>query len=149
MDFFFLKKSYDVKITEIGNKIPSISGLATISASTTVDNKIPNVSSRNYKNYNTKICEIGKKVTDHDHDKYTTTSEFNKLTTKNFAARLVQANLVTKTDLDTKLISLNNKINSNKTKNVLVQNELKQLQVFDSSYFRGKNRFEDDGTQNY
>ena len=55
MDFFKKKTGYDVKITEIGNKIPSISGLATISASTAVDNKIPNVSSRNYKNCNTRI----------------------------------------------------------------------------------------------
>ena len=50
-----------------------------------------------------------KKVTDHDHDKYITTSEFNNLTAKSFAARLAQGNLVTKTDYDTKLISLNKK----------------------------------------
>ena len=30
--------------------------------------------------YDTKIREIEKKVTDHDHDKYITTPEFNKLT---------------------------------------------------------------------
>ena len=40
-------------------------------------------------------------------------------------------------------------MNSNKTKHVLVENELKKIQAFDSSYFRGKNHFEDDGTQNY
>ena len=62
---------------------------------------------------------------------------------------MVQANLVTNKDLDDKLISLNKNINSNKTKHLLVDNELKQLQVFNSSYFRGKNHFEDDGTQNY
>ena len=56
MDFFLKKKtSYDVKITEIKNKIPSISGLATISALGAVENKIPNISSRKYKNYKTKI----------------------------------------------------------------------------------------------
>ena len=33
-----------LKITEIKNKIPSISGLATNSALTAVENKIPNVS---------------------------------------------------------------------------------------------------------
>ena len=32
---------------------------------------------------------------------------------------------------------------------MLVENELKKLQTFDSSYFRGKNYFEKDGTQNY
>ena len=38
--------------------------------------------------YNTKINEIEKKITDHNHDKYITTPEFNKLTSENFAARL-------------------------------------------------------------
>ena len=36
--------------------------------------------------YDTKVSEIEKKVTDHDHDKYITTSEFNKLTAEHFAA---------------------------------------------------------------
>ena len=51
-----------------------------------------------------------KKVDNYDYDEYLTTSEFNKLTTENFAARLVQANLVTKADFDTNLISLNKKL---------------------------------------
>ena len=38
----------------------------------------------------------------------------------------------------------------NKTKNLLVENELKRLKTFDSSYFIGKSHFkEEDGTQNY
>ena len=45
-------------------------------------------------------------------------------------------------------MSLNKKINSNKTKHVLVENQLKKLQTFDSVYVRGKSHFED-GTQNY
>ena len=32
---------------------------------------------------------------------------------------------------------------------MLVENELKKLQKFDSSYFKGKGHFEEDGTQNY
>ena len=47
------------------------------------------------------------------------------------------------------LISLNKKINSNKAKHVLVENELIKLQTFDLSYFQGKNHFEEDSTQNY
>ena len=47
------------------------------------------------------------------------------------------------------MISLNKKSNSNKTKHLFVENELKKLQAFDSNYFRGKNYFEEDGTQNY
>ena len=54
-----------------------------------------------------------------------------------------------KTDFDAKLSSLNRKITSNKTKHVLVGNELKKLKTFDSGYFIGKNYFEEDGTQNY
>ena len=92
---------------------------------------------------------IKKKVIDHDHDKYIAISEFNNLAAKNFAARLAQADLITKTDLDNKLISLNRKTNSYKTKHVLVENVFKKLQTFDSSYFRGKSHFEEDGTQDY
>ena len=41
--------------------------------------------------YNTKINEIEKKITGHDHVIYITTQKFNKLTSQNFAARVVQA----------------------------------------------------------
>ena len=57
-----------------------------------------------------------KKNTDHNHDKYIATPEFNKLPAENFA----QANLITK-----KLTSINRKITSNRTKNLLVDYELK------------------------
>ena len=73
----------------------------------------------------------------------------NKFTAENFAARLAQADLVTKTDFDNKLSSLKKKITSNKTKHLIVENELKKLETFDSIYFRSKSHFEDDGTQNY
>ena len=32
---------------------------------------------------------------------------------------------------------------------LLVENELKKIKTFDSSYLRGKNQFEEDGTQYY
>ena len=67
-----------------------------------------------------KLGKLKNKVTDHDHDKHATTAEFNNLTAKRFAARLAQANLVTKTDFDTKLISLNKRNKANKTKHLLV-----------------------------
>ena len=117
---------------------------------TAVENKTPDVSSLVEKTvYNAKILHIEKKVTDHNHDKYITTSEFNKLPTETFKARLAQANLVAKTDFDNRLTSLNKNIILNKTKHLLVENELKKLQTFDSSYFKGKNSFDDDGPQNY
>ena len=95
--------------------MPSITGLVTNAALTAVENKMPKVSNLVKKTgYNTKISEIENKV--NDHDEYTITSEFNKLTTKDFKARLTQANLVTKTNFDAKLASLNKKITSNKIK---------------------------------
>ena len=97
--------------------IPNITNLAL----TAVENKIPG------------------------HNKYTTTLEFNNLTAEHFAARLVQANLVSKndianfvkkTDFDDKLKYLNKKITSNKTKHTLVENEFKKLQTFDLSLYQ-------------
>ena len=45
---------------------------------------------------------------------------------------------MTKTDFDTQLKKVSNRVTSNKSKPLLVQTELKNLQKFDSSYFRGK-----------
>ena len=96
------KTDFNTRVTEIQNKAPSISGLATNSALTAIENKIPDVRS-----------------------------------------------LVKKTNFNAKLTSLNTKITTNKSKHLLVENELKKLNTFDSSYFKGKNHFEEDGTQNY
>ena len=98
--------------------------------------------------YDTKIIEIENKLDNHDHDKYITTAEFNTLAAAVFNARLAQANLVTKTNFDNTVSSLDSKIAANKTKSESIENELK-LKAFDSSYFIGKSHFEEDGTQNY
>ena len=37
----------------------------------------------------------------------------------------------------------------NKTKNLVIENELEKLKTFDSVYFRGKSHFEENGTQNW
>ena len=93
--------------------------------------------------YDTKISDIEKKITDHEHGKYITTSEFNQLTTEIFNARLALANLITKIDFDARLQS-SKRITS---KHFLIENEQKKLEKFDAAYFRGKNYFDD--TQNY
>ena len=75
---------------------------------------------------NTKISEIENKINDHNHTKYSTTQEFIKLTSENFAVRLKQTNLANKTDIlditdfakkdfDDKLKILKKKVTSNKT----------------------------------
>ena len=46
-------------------------------------------------------------------------------------------------------MSLNRKFTQNKTKLLLAENELNKLKTFDSSYFIGKSRFDEDGTQYY
>ena len=91
--------SLNAKINEVKNEIPSITNLATTTALTAIENKIP------------------------DHSKYITTPKFNELTAEHFTARLKQANLPTKGDItdfvkrahfDDKLKNLNKKVTSNK-----------------------------------
>ena len=72
---------------------------------------------------------------------------------ENVAARLPEANLVSEndtanfvnqTDFDDKLKQLNKKVTSNKTKHVLVENELKS-----SNLFLAQSYFNIDGAQLY
>ena len=117
---FVLKTNGNTKITELENKTPSISNLATKTALTTVENKIPSISYLVKKTgYNTKVIEIEKKLADHNHDKYIDTSKINTLATNVFNTRIAQANLITKTNFDPKLSSLNRKITANKTRHFL------------------------------
>ena len=144
------KLDYNAKITEIEIETPSISGLATNASSTAVENKTLDVSSSVKKtDYDTKTCEFEKTLTDHNYDEYITIPEFIKLSEEVFDERLKQANVVTKADFDDKRKNQNQKINSNKTKNLLFENELKKLQPFDSICFRDKSHFEKDVTQSY
>ena len=156
------KTDYNRKITEIENQIPDISGLATKTALTAVENKIPSINNLATKtalntvenkipsisglvkktDCNTKITNIENILNNHSHDKYVAISEFNTLATNVSNARLAQANLITKTDFDAKLSSLNRKITANKTKHF--------LNDYDLSYYRGKQYFDEGiGKQNY
>ena len=47
------------------------------------------------------------------------------MTASVFNARLTKANVITKKNFDAKLSGINEKITSNKTKHLLVENELK------------------------
>ena len=123
------------KLTELENKIPDISSLAIKTALTAL-------------NFDKKT-ELEKKITDPNHDKYSTTPEFNTLAADVFNARLAQSKLITKTDFDAKLSRFNTKITKNKSKHLLVENEWKKLNTLDSSYIIGQSHSEKDGTQNY
>ena len=60
----FVKKT---KLSELENKIQDVSSLVTKTALTAVENKIPSVSSLVKKtDYDTKISELEKELTDHD-----------------------------------------------------------------------------------
>ena len=155
------KTDYNTKIAEIEDKIPDISGLATKTALTTVENKIPSTNNLATKTALTtvenkipSISGLVKKQTTIlrllilkinsiiNHDKYIATSEFNTLAANVFNARLAQANLITKTDFDAKLSSLNRKITANKKKHFLNDNDL--------NYYGGKQYFDErSGKQNY
>ena len=69
--------------------------------------------------YDTKIAEIESKY----------------VSNTGFISKLAQANVITKRNFDAKITE--------------VGNNYKKLETFDSSYFRGKNYFDEDGTQNY
>ena len=102
------------------------------------------------------------KNTDHDHFKYITVPEFNKLSVENFTARLTQANLANKsdisnfveeTDFDNKqkgVTSNKNKLNelSKKVKTILTKRLTKDL-INKFSILNGANYFFSGIFQNY
>ena len=124
------KTDYNTKIAKIEGEVPNVRNLVTKATLTTIDNKIPSVSSLAKKtDYNAKITEIENRLNNHNHEKYMTTPEFNTLAADVFNARLARANLVAKTNFDSIVLILNNKIVANKTKNECIKNELKKLKT--------------------
>ena len=70
-----------------------------------------------------------------DYETKITEIESKYVSNTGFDSKLAQANVITKRNFDEKTIE--------------IENNIKNLQTFDSSYFRGKKYFEEDGTQNY
>ena len=61
---------------------------------------MPNVSNLFKKTEIVRINEIENEITtDHDHDEYITTQEFDKLTLETFSERLAKANLASKCNI--------------------------------------------------
>ena len=120
------KTNYDAKINEIEVKISDVKNVATKTKLTNAENKIPSASSLVKKtDYNTKDTEIENKLNNHNHDKCITTPELNTLAADVFNARLSQANLVTKTNFDNTVSSLDSKNAKNKPKKSLLKTNLK------------------------
>ena len=69
-----------------------------------------------------------------DCDTKTVEIESKYVSNTGFISKLAQANVITKRNFDAKITE--------------VGNNFKKLETFDSSYFRGKNYFDEDGAQN-
>ena len=97
-----------------------------------------------------RLVKTENKVNDHNHDKYVTTPKFNTMAASTFNARLAtQTNLIRKPEFDGKLKSISDRVTKNKTKHLLVENELKKLKTLGLSHCWGKHYFEgNDGAQN-
>ena len=134
-----LLKKQIIMLKLVKSKIPSISGLVTNSTLTVVENKIPDISNLVKTDYNAKISDIESKyITAADYNKFIKNIVDNSIKSKNFVNKSAiaildknVATLATKAELKTE------------------QDKLIKLQAFDSSYYRGKSHFKDDGTQNY
>ena len=90
-----------------------------------------------------------KKNNGHNHDEYITTQKFDDLTAKKIHGRFKQADLVKKTNFEDKLKSFNQKINSNKTKHLLAENEINKYKHITEDYVAVKYLLEEKGVQNY
>ena len=132
-----LKTDYNVKITEIENKVADISNLATQNAVTTVDNKKPTVSRLATKSAltatenkfpdvsnfaaKTALTKVSNTVPDittlilkSDYDTKVTEIESKYVSNTGFDSKIAQANVTTKRNFDAKIIKLQNNIKNYK-----------------------------------
>ena len=93
-----IKTSLNPKINEVKGEISNITNVDTASALAFVENKIPSISNLKT-DYNTKINETEKKITDHNDDKCIATPDFSKVTAEMFDLRLKRVNLARKSDI--------------------------------------------------
>ena len=91
----------NTSISEVKNKILSVSGLIKKT------------------DYDAKIKDI--------EGKYFFTADYNKFTSDIFDVKIKQKELVNKTDIDKKLININRRVTSNKTKHVEADKKLNHL----------------------
>ena len=148
----------NTKISEVENKILDTSRLVTTTVLNTkiseVENKIPSVNDLVKKtDYDAKIKYIeGKYFTTADYN-----ADYNKFTSDILDVKIKQKELVNKSDIDKKLININKKITSNKTKHIEADKKLTDLtknvaQISEKRYefLLGRMYFTgDDGYQNF
>ena len=140
----------NAKINEVKGKIPNITNLTSTTALTAVENKTPNVSNLVKRLAITQnLVKLKRKLLIMITMNIPILQNLISLAQANLPSKRDIANFVKKTDFDDKLKTLNKKITSNKTKHLLVQNEFKKLQTFDSSLFIAKIYFNNDGAQLY
>ena len=111
-------------LTAVENKIPDITSLATKTALTAVENKIPNVTSFVKKtDFDSKITEVeGKKP---NISVLATNSSLTAV--ENKIPHI--SSLITKTEFDAKLKNVSDRVTNNKSKDLLLDNELKKLKA--------------------
>ena len=101
---FLIKKTdlvKEAKLTELENKIPGISNLASKTALTAAENNISNISTLVKKQTITlKLQKLKINLLIIIMTNTLNTQEFSKLTADVFNARIAQANLIAKTDFD-------------------------------------------------
>ena len=121
-------------LTSVENKIPNINGLATKTELTAVENKIPELSNLASKaaltNLNNSVPDISTLIKKSDYDTKIREIENKYVSNTGFDSKLAQANVITKRNFDAKVIEI-------------------EITNICSSCFRGKNYFDEDGTQNY
>ena len=111
---------------------------------TAVENKIPDVSSLVKKtDFNTKVTEIEGKI-----PSISSLATNSKLTAVENKIPDISG-LVKKTNLDAEWKRNSDRITLSKSRHLQIENKLKKLEKFDSSYFKGKSHFEEDGRQSY
>ena len=109
-------------LTAVENMIPDIGDLATKFALTAVENKIPNITSLVRKtDFDCKITDVEGKIPN-----VSGLATNSALTTVENKIPDV-TNLVTKTDFDAKLKDISDRVTKNKSKDLLLDNELKKL----------------------
>ena len=111
-------------LTAVENKIPDISSLATKPALTAVENKIPNVTCFVKKTgFDSKITEVEGKI-----------PNIRSLATNSSLTDAENkipdiTSLITKTGFDAKLKNISDRVTNNKSKDLLLDNELKKLKT--------------------